>query len=145
MFLYNRGKAAIGDGVNAWLDAQIVAILVGDGYTPSPDHDFIADIVAHEVAGFGYARGFGASGRRRLLNKSVVVDDDNDLSRLDADDIAWVGLNVGTVKGIVLAQQKTSDANSPLWAYIDGGPFPTATNGGRLSITWPAAGIITLT
>jgi hypothetical protein len=56
--LYNTGKEALlTDNANqiTWATDTIVAVLLGNGYTPAATHSTYADISAHVIADAGYA------------------------------------------------------------------------------------------
>jgi hypothetical protein len=86
-------------------------------YAFNPDHDFVSDIFSNggvEITVASYAR-------QTLAGKAVNLDDANDRTVFDFDNIAFGNLEVGqTVSGIVFYEFITNDAASPLIYHIDG-------------------------
>jgi hypothetical protein len=86
-------------------------------YVFNQDHDFVADIFANggvEITVASYAR-------QTLGGKVITLDDANDRSVLDFNDIAFGNLEAGqTVAALVFFEFITNDAASPLMYFIDG-------------------------
>lgn len=122
------------------LSDTIKVILLGTGYTPNKDHQFVADLGANELSGTGYVAGFGGSGRKTLASKTVTKDDTNDVAFFDAADVTWAGINAGTAGFVAVVKEVNSDADSPVLAIVDVSP-DVATNGGDYTVTWAADGI----
>jgi hypothetical protein len=100
--------------------------------------------VANEISVTNYTGSFAGSGRKTLSGKTVTEDDTNDLAYFDASDLTWTTLGSGaTIGGAILVRELTTDANSVLIAFVD--LTDTATNGGDITITWNAAGILKIT
>lgn len=90
----------------------------------------------------------GATYARITLGGEVVNEDAaNNRAEFDANDISWPTLGAGTrqAAGMILYRFVTNDADSPLVAWIDTGGFPFAGNGGAVSVTWDAQGILQAT
>jgi hypothetical protein len=135
--IYNRAKAKMGFRGEIIPHAQTMKVmLVSTGYSYDPDHDVVSQASPHEVTGTGYVGGFGGAGRKVLTNKTSAEDDAGNRGYFDADDVTWAGINVGTVGAAIVYREVTSDADSDLVAYVDGGGFPAATNGGALTLQW---------
>lgn len=133
--------------LNAGIDLlsdTIKAMLVGSGYTPDKDHDFVASITgggtSYELSGTGYTGGFGGSGRKALASKAVTKDDSADVAYLDAADLTWTAIDAGTVAYVAIIKEGTSDADSPLLCVVDVEPN-VVTNGGDYEVVWAADGI----
>jgi len=142
-FLFNATKRDFANGVHDWdaVGQTFKVLLLTAAYTPDKDHQFVSDLVAHEVAGTGYVGGFGGSGRKAIVNRTVTADLPNDRAELDGDDVSWPGLNVGAIASAVIFRERTSDADSELIAIVDSG-FPVTSDGSDLSIAWNAEGIL---
>lgn len=125
---YNRGLYRIGSGATAWASASgLKALLVGSGFTFDKTHNFVSQIT-ELPNGTGYTGGFAGSGRKALASKAVTEDDGNNRVWYDAADITWSAIDAGTIYGIVIAEELTSDADSPLIGFLD--PTNLVTNGG---------------
>lgn len=148
--IYNLGKKEILDGSIDLGSDTMKAMLVTSSYTPNVDHDFVDDggaddPIDHELSGTGYAAGFAGSGRKTLGSIAITEDDTNDRAEFLAANLTWSGIDAGTAAGVIIYKHLTNDAASVMLAYIDTGGFPVVTNGGDLTITWNAEGIIQLT
>lgn len=137
--VYNNAKSEFILGNIPWELATIKVMLVGPEYVFDPDDDFISQIVAHEVSGTGYTGGFGGSGRKTLASKTVTINDSLDRAVIDADDVLWTSLNVGTVAAAVIVKENTFDGDSLLISYMDFNDL--ITNGGDFSLVWSTSGI----
>src|SRR5690606_19576027 len=139
---YSAAKKKLCDGTIEWLSDTIKCALVGSGYTPNADHEFMSEITdspTAELSGTGYVGGFNGSGRKTLASKAINVDNANDRAEFDAADLTWSGINAGTVEYLVLLVEVTTDADSHLICAIDVSSF--VTNGGDLTVTWNNEGI----
>lgn len=114
-------------------------------HVPDKDDQFLDDVGADdfvdgELSGTGYVAGFGNSGRKTMASKTVVYDTTNNRVEFDAADITWTAINAGTIAHATLLKEITNDAASPIIAEVD--VADTVTNGGDITITWDAQGII---
>lgn len=101
------------------------------------DLNFVADVVADELAGTGY-------GRRTLTGEAVNEDDTNDRAVLDANDpTIYTAIDAGTIAGGWVFRQVTNDADSVLWCFLDVADL--VTNGGDITLLFNANGISTVT
>lgn len=108
---------------------DIRVLLVYDTYAPNFDtHKFVADVVADEVAGDGYAR-IGLTG--------ATVSDD---AVFDADDAAWASLDVGTPDAAIVYKFVTDDSDSILLYSLDLTP-KRPTNTGPYRVKFNDLGI----
>lgn len=143
---YNAGINAVMknlidlDGSNIW------AALMMSNTTCDTENDgitFMGDFTTKdEMDGANYVR-------KKLANKSVTLDDANDLSYLDADDVAWTSLGNGTraVQGVVLYVDAdddgdaADDAANRVLAWVE---FATnqSPGGSLFTVIWPATGIL---
>lgn len=122
--VYTKGILRIINGTTNWTSGSFKVMLCDASYTPDPDHQFVSSItgVGGEISGVtGYTGGFGGSGRLALTTIAPAEDATNDLIKFDADDVLWssLGPEVVTVTGCAVIQEVTSDADSPLIAYLD--------------------------
>ncbi len=62
---------------------------------------------------------------------------------LDADDETWTAIDAGTIAHATILKEITSDALSPVVIEVD--VSDTVTNGGNITISWNAEGILQLT
>ena len=138
-FTYNRGMF---DGANgqAWGVVDTRILLVGTGYTPNRDHDFVSDVVANEISTTNYAR-------QALANETLTLDDPNDRVLEDADDVVWTALGPPSggpsVLAAIIYRNTGADGTSPLWDYMNG--TTTTVNGSNFTYQWAATGICVLT
>ncbi len=138
---YNKGKAEVMNGGIVLLTDTIKVMLVSSAYTFNPDHNFISDVSANEIAVAGYTGGFGGAGRKTLAGKTVTEDDANDRSVFDANDLSWAALAAGaTIGGAVVVKEITNDGASKLIAFLDPADLPT--NGSDVNLTFDATGIL---
>jgi hypothetical protein len=138
-------RGASGSPALNLLSDTIKVMLVGSGYTPNKDDNFVAAITggtSKELSGTGYTGGFGGSGRKTLASKAVTQDDANDVAYFDAADLTWSAIDAGTVAYLAVIKEVTSDADSPLLAIVD--VTEVVTNGGDYTVTWAADGLFKL-
>lgn len=144
--VYNRGKYLITSGGVVWgtTDVRALLIVTGDnGVLPSSawnvDLNFVSELEAvtniNEMSGTGYVR-------KTMASFTVTEDDTNDRSVLTAANITWTAINAGTARAIVVYKYNASDAAAELISLHDTN-FPKVTNGGDLTVQWPASGVIT--
>ena len=139
--LYQEGILRI---INRNIDIAadtIKVMLVGSGYTPNKDHQFVSDVVGSELSGTGYTGGYGGSGRKALASKVMGKSDSTDKAYIDAADSTWTAINAGTIAWAIVFKEITNDASSPVIANVDVADI--VTNGGDVTIQWDAAGIVT--
>jgi len=117
----------------------IKVMLLGTGYTPNKDHQFVSDVVASELSGTGYVGGFGGAGRKTLASKTLNKSDATDKFFFDAADPTWVAINAGTIGYAAVFKEGASDALSPVIASVDVADI--VTNGGDVTIAWASTGI----
>ena len=82
--------------------------------------------------------------REALANEAVNEDTANNRAEFDADNHTLSSIPAGTraIKGVIVYQHKTSDADSVPLVWIEDGGFPFTANGGDLAIAWNAEGIV---
>lgn len=139
-FAYTAAKAELLKG-NLDFDGQDYRVmLVSSNTTADTDQDakFIADLgTLDEYDGSGYVR-------KALASEAVSQDDANNRGEFTADPVTWTALGVGTRQavGMILYRHVTNDADSVLIAYYDSGGFPFDGNGGDITITPNAQGLL---
>lgn len=127
--VYQKGKDEIAkQNLDAQGSANVVLIPVSSSYTFDETQDFVdeataADVASHELNADGYTAGFGSSDRLTPANRTWDRDDANSRIEFDFADATFSGLGGGTssnndtMGGVVLAEERTSDADSVLIAY----------------------------
>ena len=97
----------------------------------------IADVVANELSGTGYAR-------QTLASVTITENDTDSRADIDADDPTWTGIDAGTAVGGWIARRVgASDATTdPVWCFV--GCTPTVTNGGDFTLEFDPAGFLSL-
>lgn len=137
---YNKGKFSVMGGSVILLTDTLKLMLVGASAPFDPDHNFVSDLVSHEVSGTGYAGGFGGSGRKALTSRTLTEDDSNDRVTFTATNVTWTSINVGVVAAAILFKEVSSDSDSPVLVFVD---FPNlTTGGGDLTLQWDPGGML---
>ena len=146
--VYNLAKKLMVDGTIDLLNDDIKFMLVGSTYSADDAHDYVnPSAYQTELSGTGYAGGYAGSGRKTLASKSIVEDDTNNRAEFTAAPVTWTSIDAGTAAGVIMIRERaaTGDTMSELIAFIDSGGFPVTTNGGDLTFTPNAEGILQLT
>jgi hypothetical protein len=132
--------------------ADIVLIPMSESYTPDAEaHEFISDVVADELDADGYDSGFGGADRQTPSSRSWDRNDSASPSRLELqfDDVTWsdlgggVSTNNDVMHGVVIAEERTDDTDSPLLGF-DTLADDRATNGADITYSTDADGMIQL-
>ena len=130
-----------------WETSVIRVLLERDTsvYVPDKRHDYLDSFTGgggSEISSASYAR-------QTLANCAIILDDANDLVKLDCDNILFGNLETGqTVKALLVYLQVGGDdstpANDVLIAYIDtvSGVLPAALGGGAFNVTISSDGFI---
>lgn len=137
--IYNNFKKEINESVD-WDDnstTDIKVMLVTSSYVPNIDTHLTVDQVTNEVIGAGYVAG-GAV----LINRSISIDNANDLAKYLGDNIVWSTSTI-TARGAVIYKDTGTPSTSPLICYIDFGEDKVTTNSDFV-IAWNTNGIFTL-
>ena len=146
--VYNQFKHLESNGTIDLLTDTLKVMLVGSTYSATADDSFVNPSIAggQELSGTNYAGGYGGSGRKTLSSKVITRDDVNDRAEFSAAPVTWTAINAGTAAAAVIIRERslTGDTMSELIAYINTGGFPITTNGGDLTLTWNAEGILQL-
>jgi hypothetical protein len=131
--VYNRGKAALIDGTapGGWPGSGVFRVLlVGAGYTPDADHQFVSQIT-NELTGSTYSR-------KTLTGRTVTVDNATDRVLCDAADPVFSTLNAGAVAAAVVYLQVGGDDSTPaddILIYCGDNP-DLVSNGGDVTMQW---------
>lgn len=146
-FVYTKAAEEIANGTIDLLTDTIKAMLVNSTYTAAKSDTVVDagganDPVDAEINVSGYVRGWGGAGRKSLASKAVNLDNANNRAEFDAADLTWTALGSGaTIAAMILIKEGVSnDTTSRLIAYLD--VTDTATNGGDITFTFNAEGII---
>ena len=143
--VFNRGKYLLTTGGIVWGTTDMRALLIktdDNGTLPSgaydPDLNTVADLEAvsnvSEMSGTGYSR-------KTMGGMAATEDDTNNRVVLDANDLTWTAINAGTARAVVVYKYNASDASAELLSIHDTN-FPKTTNGGDLTVQWPATGVV---
>ena len=142
-FVYNNGAKLLNGSY--WTTATIQALIVNDSYTTANRDDVFVSIIANsEASGSGYSRGYNSPGRRTLSSLTVIVDNATNSVKYGAADLSFLTVSAGTIGAIVIFEKKTSDADSPLIAYIDSAT-PQLTNGTSMPVLFENGLCFTIT
>jgi hypothetical protein len=95
-----------------------------------------------EFDGSGYTTGGVA-----LTSEAVTEDGANNRGEFDAADAVFTSVGAGTrqIAGALVYKWVTNFTSSIPIAWIDTGGFPVTANGGTITVTWNAEGILQLT
>lgn len=148
-FIYNTAADRMWRDDVDLLNDTIKLGLSTSTHVPNRDDNFLDDTGADdfidgELSGTGYVAGFGNSGRKTLASKAIAVDDANDRAEFDCADVVWTAINAGTAAQATVLKEVTNDAASIPIANVDSGGFPKTTNGGDLTFTVNAEGLLQL-
>src|SRR5687768_7611369 len=142
-FVYTKAKGNLLSGdidLNAH-DIRVALVMTNTTADTEADTTFMNLFTTlDEFDGANYAR-------KTLANEAVNIDNANDRGEFDADDITWTALGAGTraAQAMIVFKFVTNDADSVPIAFIDSGGFPITANGGDLTISWNAEGILQAT
>lgn len=121
----------------------IVCVLLSASYTPDRTaHSTWADVSAYEIAGTGYTAGGVA-----LANKAMTHSAGT--GKWDADDVTWATATITTKYAVLVRRAGGSLVSGDLLiAYedlnTDGVSDTVSSIAGPFTVTWNAAGIITI-
>jgi hypothetical protein len=109
-------------------NGDLRCILIDTGaYTYSAAHDFLDDVTA---------------GRTATSGTMTTVTVANGL--LDADNVTFTAVSGAVSEALILYLHTGTESTSRLVAFIDTGVtgLPVTPNGGNITVTWNASGII---
>lgn len=128
---------------------DIKVCLVTSAYTPSMDHEVLADALASpspEVAAVASPDNGYTAGGEALTTRTVTKIDSPFSVKLDADDLTWSNLTATFRYAIVYAKQSLGSpaVTNPLIGYIlfNDAPDDVEVTGVDFTIKWNASGII---
>lgn len=124
---YQKGKDEIAkQNLDLVGSSNLVVIPMSSSYSPNETgHDFISDVNADELDADGYTQGFGSADRKTPANRTLRRDDPNSRIEFDFDDVDFGDLGAGvsgnndTIGGYVIAEERTSDSDSPVVFFED--------------------------
>lgn len=144
--IYNNFKKLLLDGgVNLGSDTIKIALISDSiAYTPDIDgesvvSDVLDGVVAAELSATNYSR--------KTLSVTTSQDNVDDEGVADASDLTWTSLGGSTNDTIaagLIYKEVTGDSDSPLVGHYTSGNFPLPTNGGDVTLTIDAEGILNL-
>lgn len=146
--IFNKFKAGLAAKTMDWNVDPIVVALFDSTSTlvPADTHNFVSDVIALnggvELVATGYAR--------TVLTGKSTARDDATLHGMKflAGNVTYTSVQTGkTIKAILVYKRvgpdDTTPADDELIAYLDSaGALPT--NGGNITLTWGANGVLTL-
>lgn len=122
-----------------WDTDVIKVMLCTSAYTPDQDTHQYKSSVTNEASGTGYV-----SGGATLATSAPSYTAGTNTLVLDAVDTAWTGSTITARYAVIYNSSPGTDATRPLIAYVDFGA-DVSTTAGTFTITWDAAGLVTLT
>ncbi|MFD7045372.1 hypothetical protein [Rhodococcus jostii] len=137
--LYGLALKSVFDKEIDWNTDTIKVMLATSSYTPDQDTHQYKSSVTNEVTGTGYTAG-GAT----LASATTSYTTGTNTLVLDAADSSWTTSTITARYAIIYNSTPGTDATRPLIAYVDFGA-DVSTTAGTFTITWDAAGIVTLT
>lgn len=120
-----------------WGTDTIKCMLTTNALAPSQTAWQYKSSVTNEVTGTGYTAG-GAT----LASKTEAIA--AQVKTLDAADVTWPTSTITARYAIIYDDGPATDATKPLIAFVDFGADMSSA-GGNFTITWDAAGIVTIT
>jgi hypothetical protein len=130
---YNQGKRVEWD----WDTDTFKMFMVKEAPTLDADHDFVSDVLAANTE-----CDFTNYARQTLTTPTFVVDDTNDETQMQADDItiaAAGGAVNNTIGAVIVYFEVTNDTDSPCLVAYD---VTKTTNGAALTVAWPTDGVV---
>ena len=130
-FIYNNAARIINGSY--WTSTTLKWLITDGTYSPNRDHVFVSSVGASELSGSNYTRGFNSASRKVISGKTIVVRNTANQVDYGATNPSWTTINAGTANALCIIEEKTTDADSLLIAYIDASA-PKVTNGSTLTI-----------
>lgn len=137
--VYGLAQKSLANKEIDWDTDTIKVMLCTSTYTPDQDTHQYKSSVTNEVSGTGYTAG-GAT----LTSCTSTYTSGTNVQMLDAADVSWTSSTITARYAVIYDSSPATDATRPLIAYVDFGA-DVVSSGGTFSITWDAAGIVTLT
>lgn len=150
--VYNKFRELLSAGSINWTSDvfRVLAVRSTSTYVPAQTHDFVSDFTGNG----GVECSVASYSRKTLASAAVSRDNATPRIELDCADIDFGALESGqTISALVIYKQTggndASPSDDPLVAWIDtasGSPgLPVVLNGGTVSITIDAEGLLQLT
>lgn len=142
-FVYNVAKEALLEGTLDVLNDTIRCLALTAASDENKDDDTVSAVLARagttEVTGGSYSR-------QTLGSKTATADDTDDEGVFDAGDITFSGVPVGQdIVALLLYKFTTDDTGSVPIAFLDDlTGLPLTADGGNVTVTWAAEGIINI-
>lgn len=140
------------DEVPLDLGADTLGVALGSddtSYTFSAtDGDYLGEILDGGTTATEFT---GSYSVQALSSKTITEDNTNNRAEFDAADVTFSSIDNDTIQFALVAKQGpdsadwTTYADDPLIAYITSADFPLTTNGGDVTISWDANGIVHIT
>lgn len=133
---YSNGVENIINGTIDVDTSTLKVMLVDDGYTYDPDHDFVNDISGQEITATSYTAGFAGAGRKTA---SITITEQTASNRVVViiGDLTWSPLGGATndvVQAGVLIREITNDAASIPIVFMDFTGGNVTTNGSDFTL-----------
>lgn len=113
---YLNGARAAMERKLDWDTDTIKCLLLASTYVPDIDnHDFLDDVIAHQIIGTGYT-----AGGKTLTGKAFVHNFTLNMLKMVADNVVWASATI-TARYAVFYQDTGNSATSPLISYVDFG------------------------
>lgn len=141
-FVYNNAKRAFFAG-ELDLDSNDIRVIILMTNTTANTEDTAATISAFttldEHNGTNYVR-------KACASEAISQDNTNDRAEFTYSAITWTALGAGTrqAQAFLVYKHVTNDSDSIPLIYIDTGGFPFNTNGGDVTFTPNAEGVLQL-
>lgn len=119
---------------------DIRVMLCTSTYVPDQDNHIYKSSVTGEVA----ATGGYTTGGTALANKVLNYTAATNVIKFDADDVTWASSTITARYAVLYDNTPATDATRPVLGYVDFGA-DVVSSGGPFTITWDAAGILTVT
>jgi hypothetical protein len=147
--LYNKFFQYIMDGTIDLDTNTLKVALVTSSYTPSAQHDVLADVLASpspEVAAVASPSNGYTQGGVTVTGNAITFTDTPAQGKFDADDAEWTALTATFRYAILYASGTLNGVVDPLiaWILLDATPADIEVAGVDYSIIWSASGIFTL-
>lgn len=137
--VYGLAQQSLANKEIDWDTDTIKVMLCTSTYVPNQDtHRYKSD-VTNEVTGTGYTAG-GAT----LTSCTATYTAATNVLMLDAADASWASSTITARYAVVYDATPATDATRPLICWVDFGADVSST-AATFTITWDAAGIVTLT
>ncbi len=135
--VYTNGMVQLLSKVVDWANDTIKILLVDTNYSPNDAHKFVSDVSTYETTATNYSR-------KQLTNTTISTLSDGVAYK--ADPLTWSNLGGGVqLGGAIVYSESTTDADSPILAYLADSGFPTTADGTDLTMTFSSFGVIVIT